>query len=130
MKIVVTEPLMIADEVLTGVGRTGTMWAVEHSSVVPDILVMGKHLSGGVESFAGFSAKDEILGNNPQASGGSTFAGTPAGCAAASRDVRARKNAALHIDTARARGTHPRAALQGPLRRREQTARHLDAQIV
>ena len=75
--------LMIADEVLTGVGRTGTMWAVEHSSVVPDILVMGKHLSGGVESFAGFSAKDEILGDNPRASGGSTFAGTPAGCAAA-----------------------------------------------
>ncbi len=75
--------LMIADEVLTGVGRTGKMWAVEHSAVIPDILIMGKHLSGGVESFAGFSAKNEILGDNPRASGGSTFAGTPAGCAAA-----------------------------------------------
>jgi 4-aminobutyrate aminotransferase-like enzyme len=75
--------LMIADEVLTGVGRTGPMWAVEHSGVIPDIMVVGKHLSGGIEPFAGFSARDDILGDNPRATGGSTFAGTPAGCAAA-----------------------------------------------
>jgi 4-aminobutyrate aminotransferase-like enzyme len=75
--------LMIADEVLTGLGRTGKMWSVEHYDVVPDILVAGKNLSGGVEPCAGVAARDEILGNNPRASGGSTFAGTPAGCAAA-----------------------------------------------
>ena len=75
--------LMIADEVLTGLGRTGRMWSVEHYDLVPDILVAGKNLSGGIEPCAGVAAKDDILGDNPRASGGSTFAGTPAGCAAA-----------------------------------------------
>ncbi len=74
--------LMIADEVLTGLGRTGAMWSVEHYDVIPDILVVGKNLSGGIEPCAGIAAKDEILGDNPRASAGSTFAGTPAGCAA------------------------------------------------
>mgnify|MGYP001827532913 FL=1 len=75
--------LMIADEVLTGVGRTGKMWAVEHYDVIPDILVAGKHLSGGIEACAGVAARDEVLGDNPRATAGSTFAGTPGGCAAA-----------------------------------------------
>ena len=75
--------LMIADEVLTGLGRTGRMWSVEHYDLAPDILVAGKNLSGGIEPCAGVAAKDDILGDNPRASGGSTFAGTPAGCAAA-----------------------------------------------
>ena len=75
--------LMIADEVLTGLGRTGKMWAVEHYDVVPDILVAGKNLSGGIEACAGVAARDEILGDNPRATAGSTFAGTPGGCAAA-----------------------------------------------
>lgn len=74
--------LMIADEVLTGLGRTGKMWAVEHYDVVPDILVVGKNLSGGIAPCAGVAARDEVLGNNPHFSSGSTFAGTPAGCAA------------------------------------------------
>ena len=74
--------LMIADEVLTGLGRTGTMWAVDHYDVLPDILVVGKNLSGGIEPCAGVAAKDDILGNNPYFAAGSTFAGTPAGCAA------------------------------------------------
>lgn len=76
------EWLMIADEVLTGLGRTGKMWAVEHYHVIPDILVVGKNLSGGIEPCAGIAAKDEILGRNDNFSSGSTFAGTPAGCAA------------------------------------------------
>ena len=75
--------LMIADEVLTGLGRTGAMWSVQHYDVVPDILVVGKNLSGGIEPCAGVAARDEILGDNPRFSSGSTFAGTAAGCAAA-----------------------------------------------
>jgi 4-aminobutyrate aminotransferase-like enzyme len=74
--------LMIADEVLTGLGRTGKMWAVEHYDVIPDILVVGKNLSGGIAPCAGISARDEILGDNDDFLSGSTFAGTPAGCAA------------------------------------------------
>ncbi|NQV87922.1 MAG: aspartate aminotransferase family protein [Woeseiaceae bacterium] len=74
--------LMISDEVLTGMGRTGKMWGIEHYDVVPDILVVGKNLSGGIEPCAGIAARDEILGDNDAFSSGSTFAGTPAGCAA------------------------------------------------
>jgi len=74
--------LMIADEVLTGLGRTGRMWGIEHYDVVPDIIVVGKNLSGGIEPCAGIAARDEVLGDNEAFSSGSTFAGTPAGCAA------------------------------------------------
>jgi len=74
--------LMIADEVLTGLGRTGKMWAVEHYDIIPDILVVGKNLSGGIEPCAGIAARDYILGDNDKHASGSTFAGTPAGCAA------------------------------------------------
>lgn len=75
--------LMIADEVLTGLGRTGKMWSIEHYGVIPDILVAGKNLSGGIEPCAGVATRDDILGDNPRATSGSTFAGTPGGCAAA-----------------------------------------------
>ena len=74
--------LMIADEVLTGLGRTAKMWGVDHYGVIPDMLIVGKNLSGGIAPCAGVATRDEILGNNPSASSGSTFAGTPAGCAA------------------------------------------------
>jgi 4-aminobutyrate aminotransferase/(S)-3-amino-2-methylpropionate transaminase len=73
--------LMISDEVLTGVGRTGRMWGIEHYGVVPDILV--KNLCGGIAPLCGISSRDDILGNNIEFMSGSTFAGTPAGCAAA-----------------------------------------------
>ena len=79
--------LMISDEVLTGIGRTGRMWGVDHYEVVPDILVYGKNLSGGIAPLAGISARDDILGDNKAFSSGSTFAGTPAGCAAAIRTL-------------------------------------------
>ena len=75
--------LMISDEVLTGVGRTGKMWGIDHYGVTPDILVYGKNLSGGIAPLAGISARDDILGDNTGFMSGSTFAGTPAGCAAA-----------------------------------------------
>ncbi len=74
--------LMISDEVLTGLGRTGKMWGIDHYDVVPDILVVGKNLSGGIEPCAGIAARDDILGDNDDFQSGSTFAGTPAGCAA------------------------------------------------
>ncbi len=74
--------LMISDEVLTGLGRTGKMWGIDHYDVVPDILVVGKNLSGGVEPCAGIAARDDILGDNDEFASGSTFAGTPGGCAA------------------------------------------------
>jgi len=74
--------LMISDEVLTGLGRTGKMWGIDHYDVVPDILVVGKNLSGGIVPCAGIASRDDILGDSQEFSSGSTFAGTPAGCAA------------------------------------------------
>ncbi len=74
--------LLVVDEVLTGLGRTGRMWAIEHYGVVPDILVVGMILSGGIAPCAGIATKDELLGDCPGFYSGSTFAGTPAGCAA------------------------------------------------
>ena len=92
--------LMIADEVLTGLGRTGTMWSVEHYGLVPDILVAGKSLSGGIEACAGVATRDEILGDTPRATAGSTFAGTPAGCAAALKtlEIYERDNILAHAN--------------------------------
>ena len=91
---------MIADEVLTGLGRTGKMWSVEHYGVVPDILVAGKNLSGGIEACAGVATRDDILGDTPRASAGSTFAGTPAGCAAALKtlEIYERDNILAHAN--------------------------------
>jgi len=75
--------LMISDEVLTGLGRTGKMWGIQHYGVVPDILVYGKNLCGGIAPLCGISSRDGIMGDNTEFHSGSTFAGTPAGCAAA-----------------------------------------------
>lgn len=75
--------LMISDEVLTGLGRTGRTWGIDHYDVVPDILIYGKNLSGGIAPLCGISARDDIMGDNKGFASGSTFAGMPAGCAAA-----------------------------------------------
>lgn len=74
--------LMISDEVLTGLGRTGKMWGIDHYGVIPDILIVGKNLSGGIAPCAGIAARDDILGDCRGYLSGSTFAGSPAGCAA------------------------------------------------
>ena len=116
--------LMIADEVLTGLGRTGKLWSVQHYDVVPDILVAGKNLSGGIEPCAGVAARDDILGDNPRASGGSTFAGTPAGCAATPKtlEIYERDNivaSAAHLGEVAAKRN---GGLGGPLPHRRPSA--------
>jgi acetylornithine/succinyldiaminopimelate/putrescine aminotransferase len=63
------------------------MWGIDHYDVVPDILVYGKNLSGGIAPLCGISARDDILGDNIDFASGSTFAGMPAGCAAAIRTL-------------------------------------------
>ncbi len=76
--------LLIADEVQTGMGRTGKMFAVEHWDVVPDILCLGKALGGGVMPLSAFVSTPEIwkvLEPNPFIHS-STFGGNPLACAA------------------------------------------------
>lgn len=81
------EVFLIVDEIQTGMGRTGTMWACEYYHVVPDILVYGKAFGGGVMPITGIIARphlwvDEIK-NNPWILGSPTFGGNPLACAAA-----------------------------------------------
>jgi len=76
--------LFIADEVQTGMGRTGTMWGVDHWNVVPDILCAGKSIGGGVMPLSAFvsSAKIwEVMIPNPIIHS-TTFGGNPLACAA------------------------------------------------
>ncbi len=77
---------LITDEIQTGMGRTGALWAVEHVNVVPDILIMGKAFGGGVMPITGIAARPELWNNmqdNPWILGSPTFGGNPLSCSAA-----------------------------------------------
>jgi acetylornithine/N-succinyldiaminopimelate aminotransferase len=76
--------MLIFDEVLTGFGRTGRMFALEHFGVVPDIVVMAKALGGGLPLGA-FAGRDELIGtlaHDPPLGHITTFGGHPLSCAA------------------------------------------------
>jgi acetylornithine/LysW-gamma-L-lysine aminotransferase len=73
--------LLIADEVQTGFGRTGTMFAIEQFGIVPDVLCLAKSIAGGMPM--GAIAFSRALGELPKRSHSSTFGGNPLACAAA-----------------------------------------------
>lgn len=77
---------VIADEVLTGFGRTGKFWAFEHYDIEPDVVVTAKGLTGGLIPIGAVVLSDEVAGSE-RAYSGSTFAGSPAGCAAALKTI-------------------------------------------
>jgi ornithine--oxo-acid transaminase len=72
--------LFIADEIQTGLCRTGKMLACDHEQVRPDILVLGKALSGGVLPVSAVLADDEIMLNIKPGEHGSTYGGNPLAC--------------------------------------------------
>lgn len=72
--------LFIADEVQTGVARTGRMICCDHDNVKPDILILGKALSGGVYPVSAVLANDDIMGVIHPGEHGSTFGGNPMAC--------------------------------------------------
>jgi 4-aminobutyrate aminotransferase len=74
--------LFVADEVQTGFGRTGKMFAVEHHGVRPDVMVLAKGLGSGFPISA-VGASAELMARWPRGSHGGTFGGNPIGCAAA-----------------------------------------------
>lgn len=85
-----TGTLLIVDEVMTGFGRTGRMFAIEHESVVPDVLVLGKGLSGGYVPLAMtltteklFSSFDGSVSNGRALAYGHSYTGNSLGCVAA-----------------------------------------------
>lgn len=75
--------LFIADEVQTGVARTGQLLAVNHEDVKPDILILGKALSGGVYPVSAVLANNHIMEVIKPGQHGSTFGGNPLACAVA-----------------------------------------------
>ena len=75
--------LFIADEVQTGIARTGKLIACHHENVQPDILILGKALSGGMYPVSAVLANDEIMNVIKPGQHGSTFGGNPIACAVA-----------------------------------------------
>jgi ornithine--oxo-acid transaminase len=75
--------LMIADEIQTGLARTGKMLACDHENVRPDILILGKALSGGVLPVSAVLADNEIMMTIKPGEHGSTYGGNPLACAVA-----------------------------------------------
>ncbi|WP_330316929.1 ornithine--oxo-acid transaminase [Streptomyces platensis] len=75
--------LFIADEIQSGLGRTGRTFACEHEGVVPDMYVLGKALGGGVVPVSAVVSSREVLGVFAPGEHGSTFGGNPLACAVA-----------------------------------------------
>ncbi len=73
--------LLIFDEIQTGFGRTGKIWACEHWNVIPDIICMSKSIAGGIPMGATASTP-EIMGSFKSGQHGTTFGGNPLACAA------------------------------------------------
>ena len=81
------EVLLIFDEIQTGMGRTGKLWAAEHENVVPDIMTYGKAFGGGIMPITGIIAREKLwtekIIENPWILGSPTFGGNPVCCSAA-----------------------------------------------
>jgi ornithine--oxo-acid transaminase len=80
--------LFVADEIQSGLGRTGRTFAVEHEGVVPDMYVLGKALGGGIVPVSAVAANADILGVLKPGEHGSTFGGNPLACAVGTEVVR------------------------------------------
>jgi 4-aminobutyrate aminotransferase len=112
--------LLIADEIQSGAGRTGAMWAIEHFGIEPDMLLSAKGLASGMP-LAAVAAKAAILESWDKGAHGSTYGGNPVACAAAISTIELLQDGL--IDNARVRGEQGLAALQ------EIAARHPDVVV-
>lgn len=103
--------LFIADEVQTGLCRTGHRLAVDHDGVLPDILVLGKALSGGVLPVSAVLAKEEVMLTLGPGEHGSTYGGNPLACKVAIAALEVLRDEKL-AENAQARGEQLRNGLQ------------------
>ncbi|MCP2336624.1 ornithine--oxo-acid transaminase [Actinomadura rupiterrae] len=97
--------LMMADEIQSGLGRTGTTFAVEHEDVVPDVYILGKALGGGIMPVSAVVADSGVLGVFKPGQHGSTFGGNPLACAIA-REVIAMLKTGEFQERSRELGAH------------------------
>ncbi|MEU3980360.1 ornithine--oxo-acid transaminase [Streptomyces sp. NPDC026672] len=116
--------LFVADEIQSGLGRTGRTFACEHEGVVPDVYVLGKALGGGIVPVSAVVSSAEVLGVFRPGEHGSTFGGNPLACAVAleviallrSGEYQARSaelGARLHRELAALPGTGTVTAVRG-----------------
>ena len=80
--------LLMTDEIQSGLGRTGKLFAYMHEGIRPDVLIVGKALAGGFYPVSAVLASKEILGVFKPGDHGSTFGGNPLGCAVARTALR------------------------------------------
>jgi len=97
--------LFIADEIQTGLGRTGKLFACEHEDVRPDMVIIGKSLGGGCYPVSAVLADRELLGVFKPGEHGSTFGGNPLACAVALESLRVIQDEKL-IENAAERGRY------------------------
>jgi putrescine aminotransferase len=113
--------LLIADEVITGFGRTGRWFAMEHYGVVPDLMVFAKGVTSGYLPLSGVMMTEAVHETLRELHGifphGFTYSGHPTACAVALRNLRIIEEEGL-VERARAMGEVLRPALEG-LRRHE-----------
>ena len=103
--------LFIADEIQTGLARTGKMLACDHEGVRPDILILGKALSGGTLPISAVLADDIVMMQIKPGEHGSTYGGNPLACAVAIKSLEVLKSEKM-AENAEAMGVLLRAELE------------------
>ncbi len=103
--------LFAADEVQSGLGRTGQTFALDHENVVPDIYILGKALGGGIMPVSAVAANSDIMNVIKPGEHGSTFGGNPMACAVG-RAAIALLNTGEFQEQARSSGAHMRSRLE------------------
>jgi ornithine--oxo-acid transaminase len=103
--------LFIADEIQTGLARTGKMLACDHEAVRPDLLILGKALSGGTLPVSAVLADDEIMLTIRPGEHGSTYGGNPLACAVAITSLQVILDEKM-AENAAAQGTRLRAGIE------------------
>ncbi|GAA2681988.1 ornithine--oxo-acid transaminase [Actinoplanes palleronii] len=104
--------LLIADEIQSGLGRTGKTFAIEHEGVVPDMYVLGKALGGGIVPVSAVAANRDVLGVLKPGEHGSTFGGNALACAVGSAVLDLLGTGEFQDRSARL-GAHLQAGLEG-----------------
>lgn len=102
--------LFIADEIQTGLGRTGKLLACDHETVRPDILILGKALSGGTMPVSAVLCDDDIMLNIKPGEHGSTYGGNPLACKVAIRALQVLKEERM-IENAASMGSRLNSGL-------------------
>ncbi|RAV22442.1 ornithine--oxo-acid transaminase [Paenibacillus contaminans] len=103
--------LLMADEIQTGLGRTGRIFCSDWEDVVPDVYILGKALGGGVYPVSAVAADAGVLGVFEPGSHGSTFGGNPLACAVASAALRVLEEEGL-AERSLALGAYMKEALE------------------